>query len=47
VVEPSAATGLAAVLVLVRRGVDLGPDVGLVLSGGNVDLDQLPFSRDR
>jgi threonine dehydratase len=47
VVEPSAAAGLAAVLVQVRRGVDLGADVGLVLSGGNVDLDRLPFRGGR
>jgi threonine dehydratase len=45
VVEPSGATGLGGLLALARRGVDLGQDVGLILSGGNVDLDGLPFGR--
>jgi threonine dehydratase len=40
VVEPSAAVGLA--VVLQRRGRLPGP-VGIVLTGGNVDLDALPF----
>ena len=28
---------------LVRDGAALPPDVGVILSGGNVDLDRLPF----
>jgi threonine dehydratase len=43
VVEASGAVPLAGVLALRRAGVDLGADVGVVLSGGNVDLDDLPF----
>ena len=43
VVEPSGATGLAGLLALRRRKIDLGADVGVILSGGNVDLDRLPF----
>jgi threonine dehydratase len=46
VVEPSGAVALAGLLALVRAGTDLGGDVGLILSGGNVDLGALPFSRD-
>jgi threonine dehydratase len=42
VVEPSAAVALAALLRLVARGDRLGGDVGLVLSGGNVDPDRFP-----
>jgi len=41
VVEPSSATVLAAVLAQPQRFA--GRDVGLVLSGGNVDLDALPW----
>ena len=41
VVEPSAAITLAAVLA--HRGRFAGMRVGLVLSGGNVDLDALPW----
>lgn len=44
VVEPSGATSLAGLVALARRGADLPPDVGIVLSGGNVDLDRLPFA---
>ncbi|MDI7269341.1 MAG: pyridoxal-phosphate dependent enzyme, partial [Myxococcota bacterium] len=41
VVEPSAAVPLAALL---ERALDLrGLRVGIVLSGGNVDLDRLPW----
>lgn len=40
VVEPSGAIGLAAVLANRERFV--GRDVGIILSGGNVDLDALP-----
>jgi threonine dehydratase len=43
VVEPSGAAALAGLLALVRQGVPLPADVGVVLSGGNVDLDRLPF----
>ena len=43
VIEPSAAVPLAA---LTERRVDLaGRRVGIVLSGGNVDLDHLPWLR--
>jgi threonine dehydratase len=41
VVEPSAAVPLAALLE--RRAEVPGRRVGIVLSGGNVDLDQLPW----
>jgi len=41
VVEPSSATVLAAVLR--HRGHFAGKRVGLILSGGNVDLDHLPW----
>jgi len=40
-VEPSSATVLAAVLAQPARFA--GRNVGLVLSGGNVDLDALPW----
>jgi threonine dehydratase len=40
-VEPSSATVLAALLA--RRERFAGRRVGLVLSGGNVDLDAIPF----
>ena len=40
IVEPSCATVLAAVLK--HRDVFAGKRVGLILSGGNVDLDRLP-----
>jgi threonine dehydratase len=40
-VEPSSATVLAAVLA--QRERFAGKRVGLVLTGGNVDLDRLPF----
>ena len=43
VVEPSGATALAGALALARAGIDLGSDIGVVLSGGNIDLDDLPF----
>lgn len=41
-VEPSSATALAAVLR--HREHFAGKRVGIVLSGGNVDLDQLPWA---
>jgi threonine dehydratase len=42
-IEPSSATVLA--VVLAHRAQFEGRRVGLVLSGGNVDLDALPWSR--
>ena len=42
VVEPSAAVPLAACLGDEFKAID-APRVGLVLSGGNVDLDRLPW----
>ena len=47
VVEPSGATALAGLLALDRDGTALPSDVGVVLSGGNVDLDRLPFGAAR
>ncbi|KGI76640.1 pyridoxal-phosphate dependent enzyme, partial [Oleiagrimonas soli] len=41
VVEPSSATVMAAVLA--HPHVFAGREVGVVLTGGNVDLDALPF----
>jgi threonine dehydratase len=41
IVEPSAAIALAAVLR--HRDVFVGRRVGVILSGGNVDLDALPW----
>ena len=43
VVEPSAAVPLAGLFELHRRGTHLPADVGVILSGGNVDLARLPF----
>ena len=44
VVEPSAAVPLAAVL---DGGLDVrGRHTGIILSGGNVDLDRLPWSQE-
>lgn len=43
VVEPSAATPLAALLE--NRPVLQGLNVGIILSGGNLDLDDLPWCR--
>ena len=43
VVEPSAAVPLGAVLT--NRGKFLGKRIGIILSGGNVDLDSLPWVR--
>jgi threonine dehydratase len=40
-IEPSAAVPLAALL---EKSVDQGMRIGIILSGGNVDLDTLPFS---
>jgi threonine dehydratase len=41
IIEPSCAVPLAAVLR--NREVFAGQRVGIILSGGNVDLDHLPF----
>lgn len=40
-IEPSAAVPLAALL---EKSVEQGIRIGIILSGGNVDLDTLPFS---
>jgi threonine dehydratase len=41
IVEPSAAVALA---VIIDNGVAFrGKKVGVILSGGNVDFDKLPF----
>jgi len=41
IVEPSAAVPLAAIL---ENKIDVrGKKVGIILSGGNVDLEKLPF----
>ena len=42
VVEPSSATALAAILAQPQRFA--GRNVGVILSGGNVDLDALPWA---
>jgi threonine dehydratase len=43
IIEPSAAVPLGALLI---KGKDLsGKRVGIILTGGNVDLDRLPWSR--
>jgi len=41
IVEPSAAVGLG--ILLENPGIFKGSKVGIILSGGNVDLDNLPF----
>jgi threonine dehydratase len=41
VIEPSAAVGLA--VVLQHAGRFAGKRVAIVLSGGNVDIDKLPW----
>lgn len=43
VVEPSGAVALAGVIAAARRSAPAGP-VGVILSGGNVNLDRLPSS---
>jgi threonine dehydratase len=43
IVEPSAAVPLAAVLT--NKALFSGKRVAIVLSGGNVDLDKLPWSQ--
>jgi threonine dehydratase len=42
-VEPSAAVALAAVLTDGFKGLPGIQRVGIVLSGGNVNLDKLPW----
>jgi threonine dehydratase/serine racemase len=42
-IEPSSATVLAAVLTDRFRALPGVPKIGLILSGGNVDLDRLPW----
>jgi len=41
IVEPSSAITLSAILK--RKELFKGKKVGLILSGGNVDLEDLPF----
>lgn len=41
IVEPSSATALA--VVLKNKEVFMGKKVGIILTGGNVDLEKLPF----
>ncbi|HJL18559.1 MAG TPA: pyridoxal-phosphate dependent enzyme [Sandaracinaceae bacterium LLY-WYZ-13_1] len=47
VIEPSAAVGLAAVLSSRFRRLEGLERVGVVFTGGNVDLDALPWTRPR
>lgn len=47
VVEPSGAVGLAAAFGSRFRALDGLERVGVVLTGGNVDLDALPWARPR
>jgi threonine dehydratase len=42
VIEPSSAVPLGAILE--RRVSIIGKKVGVILTGGNVDLDKLPWS---
>jgi threonine dehydratase/serine racemase len=42
-IEPSSATAVAAVLTREFRALEGMPRVGVILSGGNVDLDHLPW----
>ncbi|MEE2644028.1 MAG: pyridoxal-phosphate dependent enzyme [Myxococcota bacterium] len=44
-VEASAAVPLAALLSPQAARREIGPRVGVLLSGGNIDLDQLPWAR--
>ena len=43
VVEPSGVVPLAAVMA--KRNQIPGKKIGVILSGGNVDLDHLPWTR--
>jgi len=47
VIEPSAACGVAAALSEGFQSERQGKHIAIVLSGGNVDLDQLPWSKAR
>ena len=40
IVEPSGAVALAGLARLAREGLPLPSDVGVIVSGGNVDLDR-------
>jgi threonine dehydratase len=42
-IEPSSAVALAAALSPTFRGLSGINRVGIILSGGNVDLDRLPW----
>ena len=42
-IEPSSAVAVAAVLTDEFRALDGLQGVGIILSGGNVDLDKLPW----
>jgi threonine dehydratase len=44
-IEPSAAVGVAVALSDEMRALPGLRRVGIVLCGGNVDLDRLPWSR--
>ncbi|MBN2864028.1 MAG: pyridoxal-phosphate dependent enzyme, partial [Bacteroidales bacterium] len=41
IIEPSSATVLA--IIMENRDFFKGKDIGLIISGGNVDLRKLPF----
>jgi threonine dehydratase len=43
VIEPSSAVALAAVLDY--KPLFAGKNVGIIISGGNVDMKKLPFSQ--
>jgi threonine dehydratase len=43
VIEPSSAVALAAVLD--NKPLFTGKNVGIIISGGNVDMKKLPFSQ--
>ena len=44
-IEPSSAVALAVALAPAFRGLSGIERVGIILSGGNVDLDHLPWIR--
>ncbi len=46
VVEPSAAVAVAALSAFSRDGAVMPRNIGVILSGGNVDLEHLPFRTD-
>ena len=43
IIEPSCATPLAAILTPEFRKLDNIETIGIILTGGNVDLSKLPF----